>query len=107
MTRKTFGNTTRADLVATAARASGLSESVSRIALEAMLSVLRDNLEEAKRGDQVTIEIRGFGTFKTRYKRARPARNPRTGALVPLSARRVVTWRPAFRITFPEKGPLA
>lgn len=104
MTRKTFHNTTKADLVATAAQASGFPETLARRTLEAMLAVLRDTLEEARKGDEVTVEIRGFGTFNTRYKGPRPARNPRTGGLVPLSARRVVTWRPAFRITFPEKG---
>ena len=39
----------------------------------------------------VDVKISGFGNFQLREKSARPGRNPKTGELVPISARRVVT----------------
>ncbi|GAB4404434.1 MAG: integration host factor subunit alpha [Rhodoferax sp.] len=38
------------------------------------------------------IKISGFGNFQTRQKSPRPGRNPRTGELIPIQARRVVTF---------------
>ena len=40
----------------------------------------------------VDVKISGFGNFQLREKSARPGRNPKTGELVPISARRVVTY---------------
>lgn len=40
-----------------------------------------------------SVEIRGFGTFRVRDKRPRPARNPKTGAIVMIPARRVFLFR--------------
>ncbi|MSQ57522.1 MAG: hypothetical protein EXR35_08455 [Limnohabitans sp.] len=39
------------------------------------------------------VKITGLGNFEVRTKNARPGRNPRTGALVPISARRVITFK--------------
>lgn len=39
------------------------------------------------------IKLSGFGNFELRDKSARPGRNPRTGEDVPISARRVVTFK--------------
>lgn len=38
------------------------------------------------------VRIAGFGQFQVRAKAPRPGRNPRTGELVPIEARRVVTF---------------
>ncbi|MGQ9724558.1 MAG: integration host factor subunit alpha [Tepidimonas sp.] len=38
------------------------------------------------------VRIAGFGQFQVRMKAPRPGRNPRTGELVPIEARRVVTF---------------
>src|SRR5205085_9564535 len=43
-------------------------------------------------GDKV--ELRGFGSFRLRHRRARAARNPRTGALVQIPAKRVPWFTP-------------
>lgn len=42
-------------------------------------------------GEQVKIS--GFGKFELRDKSSRPGRNPKTGEEIPISARRVVTFR--------------
>ena len=40
----------------------------------------------------------GFGNFDLRDKRERPGRNPKTGEEIPISARRVVTFRPGQKL---------
>jgi integration host factor subunit beta len=40
------------------------------------------------------VEIRGFGTFNTRERRARIARNPKTGARVEVPAKRIPFFKP-------------
>ena len=47
--------------------------------------------EALERGDQVKLS--GFGNFGLRKKSQRPGRNPKTGQEIPISARRVVTFR--------------
>jgi len=41
------------------------------------------------------IEIRGFGTFKVKQRKARKARNPRTGEEVPVPDRKVPVFKPS------------
>ncbi|MEY4517322.1 MAG: hypothetical protein RL180_1668 [Pseudomonadota bacterium] len=51
-----------------------------------------DEIREALvAGEQVKLS--GFGNFELRDKRQRPGRNPKTGEEIPISARRVVTFR--------------
>ncbi len=47
-------------------------------------------------GEQVKLS--GFGNFDIRDKNARPGRNPKTGEKVPITARRVVTFRPGQKL---------
>ncbi|MEN9532072.1 MAG: integration host factor alpha-subunit, partial [Pseudomonadota bacterium] len=49
-----------------------------------------------ERGEQVKIS--GFGNFDLREKNQRPGRNPKTGEDIPISARRVVTFRPGQKL---------
>jgi integration host factor subunit beta len=44
------------------------------------------------------IEIRGFGTFKVRARKARKARNPRTGEAVKVQARMVPVFKPSKQL---------
>ncbi|WP_178863082.1 integration host factor subunit alpha [Thiomicrorhabdus cannonii] len=44
------------------------------------------------------IKLSGFGNFELRDKSSRPGRNPRTGEDVPISARRVVTFKPGQKL---------
>ena len=48
------------------------------------------------KGEQ--IKLSGFGNFELRDKSSRPGRNPRTGEDVPISARRVVTFKPGQKL---------
>ena len=44
------------------------------------------------------VKLSGFGNFDLRNKNERPGRNPKTGADVPITARRVVTFRPGQKL---------
>ena len=46
----------------------------------------------------VDVKISGFGNFQLREKSARPGRNPKTGELVPILARRVVTFHASQKL---------
>jgi len=73
---------TKLDLIAEVSRSTGLTQSETKIAVEELLSVV---VEELKGGN--TIELRGFGTFFSKMRKARPARNPKTGEVIPLAKR--------------------
>lgn len=44
------------------------------------------------------VKLSGFGNFVLRNKSQRPGRNPKTGEEIPISARRVVTFRPGQKL---------
>ena len=44
------------------------------------------------------VRLSGFGNFDIRDKNARPGRNPKTGEEIPVTARRVVTFRPGHKL---------
>jgi nucleoid DNA-binding protein len=77
-------NTTKHDLIADVARQTGLTQSDTKIVVEELLETISKFLEQQK-----SIEIRGFGTFYTKMRKPRPARNPKTGDVVPLYKRLV------------------
>lgn len=74
----------KAELIARVARDSGLTKAATTRAIDAMLDNVTKTL---KRGDKVTLV--GFGTFTVSRRRARAGRNPQTGAVLKIAARRV------------------
>ncbi len=44
------------------------------------------------------VKLSGFGNFVLRDKKQRPGRNPKTGESIPISERRVVTFRPGHKL---------
>ncbi|WP_224814474.1 integration host factor subunit alpha [Hasllibacter sp. MH4015] len=81
---------TRMDLSEAVFREVGLSRNESAQLVERVLELMSDGLVE---GEQVKIS--SFGTFSVRSKTARVGRNPKTGEEVPISPRRVLTFRPS------------
>ena len=81
---------TRMDLSEAVFREVGLSRNESSQLVERVLEMMSDALVE---GEQVKIS--SFGTFSVRSKTARVGRNPKTGEEVPISPRRVMTFRPS------------
>jgi integration host factor subunit alpha len=71
-----------------------LSEAVFReVGLSRNESVLQHMSDALASGE--TVKISSFGTFSVRSKTARVGRNPKTGEEVPISPRRVLTFRPS------------
>lgn len=82
---------TRADLLqAVYVTVSGLSRIDAKDIVEATLDTLCDALVAGN-----SVKLRGFGTFNLRSKRPRVGRNPKTGREYPITARRVMTFRPS------------
>ena len=79
---------TRADLVEALARRAGLQRNDANRLLGAMLDHVESSLVA---GD--TVKLSRFGNFTVRAKRQRVGRNPKTGQEVPITPRRVVTFR--------------
>ena len=71
----------------------GLNKREAKEYVDAFFEVVREALE---RGEQVKLS--GFGNFDLRRKNQRPGRNPKTGEEIPISARRVVTFRPGQKL---------
>lgn len=43
-----------------------------------------------------TVELRNFGIFKVKTRKARVGRNPKTGVTVPIPEKRIVTFKPGM-----------
>ena len=91
---------TRADLVEALANRTNMQRADANRLLTRMLDLVQDALVE---GD--TVKLSRFGNFNVRTKRQRIGRNPKTGEEVPITPRRVVTFRPSQMLRdFVEKG---
>ena len=64
-----------------------------REASEIVMSFFDEISGELEKGG--TVKLSGFGVFCLRSKNSRPGRNPKTGEMIPVSARRVVMFHPS------------
>ena len=71
----------------------GLNKREARELVDSFFEDLRSALAV---GEQVKLS--GFGNFDLRDKNKRPGRNPKTGEEIPITARRVVTFRPGQKL---------
>lgn len=81
---------TKADLVEEVSRAVTTTHKDA----ETMVETIFDCIVKALRGDD-KIEIRGFGSFRTRRRRGRIGRNPKTGARVEVPPKRIPFFKPS------------
>ena len=81
---------TRIDLGDAVFREVGLSRHESSLLVESILEHISTSLIKGE-----TVKISSFGTFSVRDKKARIGRNPKTGEEVPITPRRVLTFRPS------------
>lgn len=82
------GTLTRADIAANINRKIGLSRNDSSRLVESIMDHMAAALVDGS-----NVKISGFGTFVLRDKGERVGRNPKTGVEVPISPRRVLTFR--------------
>lgn len=84
---------TKAELARTLFEEIGFNRRESKEFVELFFEDLRCTLESG-----VPVKLSGFGTFSLRDKNSRPGRNPKTGVEIPVSARRVVTFRASQKL---------
>jgi len=71
----------------------GLNKREAKDMVEMFFEEVRGSLENGQQ-----VKLSGFGNFDLRAKKQRPGRNPKTGEEIPISARRVVTFRPGQKL---------
>ncbi|MDX1546095.1 MAG: HU family DNA-binding protein [Rhodothermales bacterium] len=89
-TAKHSGPVTKADIIDHIATATGLTKIETEAVVNGFITTVMQALTE---GD--SVELRGFGAFRTQYRAPRVARNPRTKEVVEIEARTVPVFRPS------------
>jgi integration host factor subunit alpha len=84
---------TKADLTKTLIERNQLPKREARHLVELFFEEIRVALFAGN-----DVKLSNFGTFEVRHKTPRPGRNPRTGELVPIAARTVVTFQPSIKL---------
>ncbi len=81
---------TKADIVNRLANATGITKFETEILVDGFFKTVAEALANGEH-----LEVRGFGTFRTKKRPARNARNPRTGETVHLDEHYVPTFKPS------------
>src|SRR6266550_5390304 len=81
---------TKAELIEEVSRVVEMTRKDSEVIVEAIF----DSVVKALRGGD-KIEIRGFGSFRTRQRQPRVGRNPKTGARVDVPAKKIPYFKPS------------
>ena len=84
---------TKADLADRLFNELGLNKREAKEIVEIFFEEVRAALSENQ-----NVKLSGFGNFDLRDKSQRPGRNPKTGEEIPITARRVVTFRPGQKL---------
>jgi integration host factor subunit alpha len=71
----------------------GLNKREAKEFVDSFFEAIRIALEGGE-----NVKLSGFGNFQLRDKNPRPGRNPKTGEEIPITARRVVTFRPGQKL---------
>lgn len=93
MSVETKSSLTKADLTELLYDRVGVNKREAKDIVDGFFSQISDVLISGE-----AVRISGFGNFQVRDKAARPGRNPKTGELIPISARRVVTFHPSQKL---------
>jgi len=84
---------TKADMAEYLFEELGLNKREAKDMVEMFFEEIRQALEDGRQ-----VKLSGFGNFDLREKKQRPGRNPKTGEEIPITARRVVTFRPGQKL---------
>ncbi len=84
---------TKADIAEMLYEELGLNKREAKEIVEIFFEEVRCALESNEQ-----VKLSGFGNFDLRDKNTRPGRNPKTGEEIPISARRVVTFKPGQKL---------
>jgi integration host factor subunit alpha len=84
---------TKADIADRLFEEVGLNKREAKEFVDAYFEEIKTALESGE-----NVKLSGFGNFQLRDKNPRPGRNPKTGEEIPITARRVVTFRPGQKL---------
>lgn len=93
---------TKADLADALFAEIGLNKREAKDMVDAFFDLIAEQLVDGQ-----DVKISGFGNFQIRTKSARPGRNPRTGEVVAIEARRVVTFHASHKLKDQIQGSAA
>jgi integration host factor subunit beta len=91
---------TKADLIEEVARITDVTRRDSEVIVETIFDSIVHSL---RAGDK--IEIRGFGSFRTRQRNSRIGRNPKTGDRVDVPAKKIPFFKPSKELKDLVNGP--
>ncbi|MCF7886822.1 MAG: HU family DNA-binding protein [Candidatus Omnitrophica bacterium] len=81
------------DIVLKISQDTGIKQVVVKEIVQRTFDTILETLKEGKR-----IELRNFGVFRIKRRKRRIGRNPKTGEVVPVPERRVVTFKPGLEM---------
>ena len=90
MTKQTTSTLTKADLIEEVLNVTELPRKESETIVETIFDSIIAALQKGEK-----IEIRGFGSFRTRERRGRVGRNPKTGEKVDVPAKKIPYFKPS------------
>src|SRR5690554_5324169 len=84
---------TKAELAELLFERVGLNKREAKDIVDTFFEEIRESLAKGE-----SVKLSGFGNFQVRDKPARPGRNPKTGEVIPIAARRVVTFHASQKL---------
>lgn len=84
---------TKADMAEYLFEELGLNKREAKELVEMFFEEIHNSLGHGRQ-----VKLSGFGNYDLRDKNQRPGRNPKTGEEIPITARRVVTFRPGQKL---------
>jgi integration host factor subunit beta len=93
---------TKADLIEDISRAAEMGRKDSELIVD---TVFESIIKSLRTGEK--IEIRGFGSFRTRDRKSRVGRNPKTGERVEVPAKRIPYFKPSKELKDVVNGEAA
>ena len=82
---------TKKDIVLKISEETDIKQIDVKVVVQKTFNIIVDALAQGKR-----IELRNFGVFKTKSRKGRMGRNPRTGQQVPVDPKRVAVFKPGL-----------
>ena len=89
---------TKKDIVLKITDATGIKQVDVKRIVQKTFDVIVDSLTRSEK-----VELRNFGVFKIKERKARYGRNPRTGESVPVPPRKVVVFKPGLEMKYKIK----
>lgn len=90
---------TKADMVEKLFNEVGINKKDAKELVDQFFEEIKASLANAE-----SVKLSGFGNFDLRDKNQRPGRNPKTGEEIPITARRVVTFKPGQKLKIKVEG---